>query len=161
MLSQGLIIFSIGEGVASTAGAYSKMISTFSGEVSWTQKIKSNVINLLSILNIRDSIVDESYAFVSVMSNISKGLMVFGAAEVWTTLTSTFRSIVSSIFGGDSLIDQLLVLSNRSEDLMRASEAIAKIGPAFKSLQSLDAFKGLKFNIKAFSEDLLQASHNI
>ena len=151
-IGAGLVAFAIGEGAAGTAGAISK----FSDGGNFGEKIKKEVVTILSILNDPNVSKERAIEFNSVMGSISKGLIKFATGSFVSDLGAAAGAILGFFTGSDSPIVSMLSLAKNQDKLFLASEAIDKLTISLGNINRL-TFNGSKLNMKAFAEDLVES----
>lgn len=134
-LATGLSVFAVGQ-------AASGIASTIS-DPNWTQTIKSNVANLLSITDMLDGGGEDSKAgrFAAGMTKIAAGLLAFTGSKAIGQLANVGEKVLG-FFGVDSPFDQIMEVADQSDKLTKGANAIEKIGDALSKFASIDVSAG-------------------
>jgi hypothetical protein len=158
-LAAGLVAFAIGKGASGAAEAVTK----FSGggkEGDFADRIKKQVVTLLSILN--DPNVDQKKAdsFSSIMGTISQGLLKFSGGTFLSGLAGAATKVMSFLTGSKSPVQQMTTIAKNAEQLKQGAIAIGAISENLDKVGNLK-FKGGDLGIQDFAEDLLKAIPDI
>jgi len=147
-LGLGMAAFALGEGA--------NAIAQFASSEDWAEKIKKNVVTLLSIVDAEG--VDQSKAneFVLVMGKISAGLMAFSAGKLVDSLVGAGSAILNFITGNESPVEQMMKIADRADELNTGADALDRIRGALSGLGNLK-FDGSDLGLEEFAEDLMKA----
>jgi hypothetical protein len=134
-IGTGLAAFGIGKTAAAIADTISKS--------DWTQTIKQNVVDLLSITDILDGGGEDSKAgrFAAGMGKIAAGLLAFTGSKAIGQLANVGEKVLG-FFGVDSPFDQIMDVADNSGKLMLGASAIEKIADALDKFGSIDVSAG-------------------
>jgi len=134
-IGTGLAAFGIGKTAAAIADTISKS--------DWTQTIKQNVVDLLSITDMLDGDGEDSKAgrFAAGMSKVAAGLLAFTGSKAIGQLANVGEKVLG-FFGADSPFDQIMDVADNSDKLMKGANAIEKIGDALSKFSSIEVSAG-------------------
>jgi hypothetical protein len=147
-LGAGLVAFSVGQGVASAVAVFEKE--------GWTDKIKENVKNLLSITSEEGINETKAEEFSTVMGKLSAGLIKFSASKLADSLAGVGAGILNFISGNESPVTQMMKIADKSDQLTKGADALDRIRGALGGLSDLK-FDGSDLNITDMAEDLVKA----
>jgi len=151
-ISAGLLAFSTAGGATSIMDALSDWISPGEGRQNWTEEVKKNVNNLLSIVESPEKFENAS-KFSVAMGSISAGLLKFSGANFVTGLTNAAEAIISFFTGQDNAFDEVMKVADKADDLEKGSRAVDSLTVSIEKLGKLK-FDGSTLNMKRFAEDL-------
>jgi hypothetical protein len=146
----------IGLGLAAfSAGQAAAAVAKFISADDWTQTIKDNVKNLLSITT---EGYDQKKAdeFSSVMGTISAGLLKFSGSNLGASLAGAASGILNFLSGKESPIEEMMNIANKADKLEKGANALDRIAGALSKISGLN-FQGSKLGISAMAEDLLKS----
>ena len=134
-IAAGLSAFAVGKSAAAIADTISKS--------DWTQTIKQNVTDLLSITDMLDGGGEDSKAgrFAAGMGKIAAGLLAFTASKAIGQLANVGEKVLG-FFGVDSPFDQIMGVADNSDKLMKGANAIEKIAGALEKFSSIEVSTG-------------------
>ena len=134
-IGAGLAAFGVGKTAAAIADTISKS--------DWTQTIKQNVVDLLSITDMLDGDGEDSKAgrFAAGMSKIAMGLLAFTGSKAIGQLANVGEKVLG-FFGVDSPFDQIMDVADNSGKLMLGANAIEKIADALSKFSSIEVSAG-------------------
>jgi len=134
-IGAGLAAFGIGK----TAAAIADTISSS----DWTQTIKQNVADLLSITDMLDGDGEDSKAgrFAAGISKIALGLLAFTGSKAIGQLANVGEKVLG-FFGADSPFDQIMDVADNSNKLMMGANAIERIAGALSKFSSIEVSAG-------------------
>jgi len=134
-IGAGLAAFGVGKTAAAIADTISKS--------DWTQTIKQNVVDLLSITDMLDGDGEDSKAgrFAAGMSKIAMGLLAFTGSKAIGQLANVGEKVLG-FFGVDSPFDQIMDVADNSGKLMLGASAIEKIADALSKFSSIEVSAG-------------------
>lgn len=160
MLADGgafmLAMTGIGAGlVAFSAGQAAAAIAQFVSDENWTETIKNNVKNLISITDEEIS-PEKAAVFSDTMGTMAAGLLKFSGGNFLSSLLDGAAAVVNFISGGEGPVQQMLNVAERQEDLNKGADALDRIRYALRGLGEL-RFDGGDLGIEDFAEDLLKA----
>ena len=147
-IGAGLIAFSAGEGFAAAVGFFS------GGDT--IDNIKENVNKAISILENEDINEEKATELKTVLQTIGEALSGFASGNFAASLKELGSAFLNFLSGGESPIDEMLKLSENSEELTMAADALTKLSTALGNISQLD-FDGSKLNMQDFAEDLTNA----
>ena len=153
-IGAGLLAFSAGAGAASISDAIGDWITEGEGRQSWSEQVKTNVKNLLSIVDDADE--GKATSFVAAMGQISAGLVAFSAANFVGGLADATASIIGFFTGSESPFSQIKMVADQAEELEKGAMAVDSLTASIEKLGQLK-FDGSSINMKAFAEDLASA----
>jgi len=135
-IGAGLAAFGVGKTAAAIADTISKS--------DWTQTIKQNVVDLLSITDMLDGDGEDSKAgrFAAGMSKIAVGLLAFSGSKFLGSLANSAEKVLNFITGSESPIAQVMEIANKSDDLMKGANALEKIADSLGKFGSIDVSDG-------------------
>jgi len=146
----------IGFGLAAFgAGQAATAVAQFISSDDWTQRIKDNVKNLLSITaeGYDQKKADE---FSSVMGTISAGLLKFSGSTFVSSLAGAASGILNFLSGKESPIEEMMNIANKADKLEKGANALDRIAGALSKISGLN-FQGTKLGISEMAEDLLKS----
>ena len=146
----------IGLGLAAfSAGQAAAAVAKFISSDDWTQTIKDNVKNLLSITS---EGYDQKKAdeFSSVMGTISAGLIKFSGGNLVSSLAGAASGILNFLSGKESPIEEMMNIANKADKLEKGANALDKIAGALSKISGLN-FNGSDLGISEMAEDLLKS----
>ena len=146
----------IGLGLAAfSAGQAAAAVAQFISSDDWTQTIKDNVKNLLSITS---EGYDQKKAdeFSSVMGTISAGLLKFSGGNLVSSLANAASGILNFLSGKESPIEEMMNIANKSDKLEKGANALDRIAGALSKISGLN-FQGSELGISEMAEDLLKS----
>lgn len=146
----------IGLGLAAfSAGQAAAAVAQFISSDDWTQTIKDNVKNLLSITS---EGYDQKKAdeFSSVMGTISAGLLKFSGSTFVSSLAGAASGILNFLSGKESPIEEMMNIANKADKLEKGANALDRIAGALSKISGLN-FQGTKLGISEMAEDLLKS----
>jgi hypothetical protein len=146
----------IGLGLAAfSAGQAAAAVAQFISSDDWTQTIKDNVKNLLSITT---EGYDQKKAdeFSSVMGTISAGLLKFSGGNLVSSLAGAASGILNFLSGKESPIEEMMNIANKADKLEKGANALDRIAGALSKISGLN-FQGTKLGISEMAEDLLKS----
>lgn len=146
----GLAAFGIGSATAGLGDAIAK----FSMGDDWTQTIKDNVINLVSVTD--EVSADKAKEFSTAMGLVSAGLLKFSGGSFGSAFLEAGANILNFLSGGKSPIEQMMEVGSNAEKLNKGADALDRIQIALGKLSGLK-FSGSKLGITEMAEDLLEA----
>ena len=149
-LGLGLAAFGIGSAVAGLGDAIAK----FSMGTDWTQTIKDNVINLVSVTD--DVSAEKAKEFSNAMGLVSAGLLKFSGGSFGSAFLEAGANILNFLTGGKSPIEQMMEVGDNADKLNKGADALDRIQIALGKLGGLK-FSGSKLGITEMAEDLLSA----
>ena len=150
-IGAGLIAFSAGAGAASVSDAIADWITEGEGRQSWSQQVKDNVTNLLSIVDDADE--GKATSFVAAMGQISAGLVAFSGANFVGSLTTAGAAIIGFFTGTESPFSQIKMVAEQAEELEKGAAAVDSLTGSIEKLGQLQ-FDGSSINMREFAEDL-------
>tara|TARA_Y100000004_G_C8951392_1_gene428680 strand:- start:159 stop:2162 length:2004 start_codon:yes stop_codon:yes gene_type:complete len=161
-IAAGLLAFATAGGATSIVDVISDWISPGEGRQNWTEEVKKNVKNILSIVD--DDVVgedqksklDRAKDFAKVMGSISLGLTAFAGANFVTGLTNAAEAILSFFTGQDNAFDEVMKIAEKADDLEKGANAVDSLTLSIEKLGRLK-FDGSTIRMKAFAEDLAAA----
>jgi hypothetical protein len=151
-----LAMAGIGLGLAAfSAGQAAAAVAKFISADDWTQTIKDNVKNLLSITS---EGYDQKKAdeFSSVMGTISAGLLKFSGGNLVSSLAGAASGILNFLSGKESPIEEMMNIANKADKLEKGANALDRIAGALSKISGLN-FNGSDLNIADMAEDLLKS----
>lgn len=151
-----LAMAGIGLGLAAfSAGQAAAAVAQFISSDDWTQTIKDNVKNLLSITT---EGYDQKKAdeFSSVMGTISAGLLKFSGGNLVSSLAGAASGILNFLSGKESPIEEMMNIANKADKLEKGANALDKIAGALSKISGLN-FNGSDLGISEMAEDLLKS----
>ena len=158
LIGAGLVAFSLGKGAAGAAEAVNRFagIGQEGGGKSFAEKIKSEVVTLLSVLD--EPGVDQKKAddFSKIMGTIAAGLVKISAGKLIGSLASAASGVLNFLSGSDSPIQEVMKLAAKSEDLTKGAKAMSQIGDGLDKMAALK-FDGSEVNVEEFAEDLMKS----
>ena len=158
-IAAGLVAFAIGKGASGVAEAVTK----FSGggkEGDFADRIKKQVVTLLSILDHPSVDQKKADSFSSIMSTIADGLTSFAGGTFLSGLAGAATKVMSFLTGTESPIQQMEKIAKNAVELEKGATAIGSISENLDKVGNLK-FKGGDLGIEEFAEDLLQSIPNI
>jgi len=134
-IGTGLAAFGVGKAAAGIADTISRS--------DWTQTIKQNVIDLLSLTDMLDGDGEDSKAgrFAAGMSKIAAGLLAFSGSKFLGSLANAAEGVLNFVTGSESPITQVMKIADKSDKLMKGANALEKITNA------LDKFSGIEVSV--------------
>ncbi len=151
-IGAGLLAFAAAGTGTSMLDALSDWISPGEGRGNWTEEVKNNVGNILSIVE-NPNAVEKSDNFVTAMGKISGGLLAFAGTEFVGTLTAAGQGILSFFTGAESPFSQIMRVAEEAENLEKGANAVDSLTGSIEKLGMLN-FDGSSINMSAFAEDL-------
>ena len=150
-IAAGLIAFGTAGTATSVMDALSDWISPGEGRQNWTEELKKNVKNVLSIVDLANE--GKATQFVSAMAQISAGLVAFAGANFIGGLTNAATAILNFFTGAESPFDQIMKVADNADPLEKGADAVDSLTVSIEKLGKLK-FNGSKINMKAFALDL-------
>ena len=150
-IALGLAAFAYGKGIEGGATAIQGALSYFTGEEPFADRIYNEVSTLLSITSLANE--GQATSFVSAMSQISAGLLAFGAGELVGTLASAGASIVKFFTGAESPFDQIRTIADNADELTMGADALDRLSASLANIGRLQ-FDGSNLNLREFANDL-------
>lgn len=151
-IAGGLLAFATAGTATSVMDALSDWMSPGEGRQNWTEEVKNNVQNILSIVE-NPNAVEKSNNFVTAMGKISGGLLAFAGTEFVGTLTAAGQGILSFFTGAESPFSQIMKVADEAENLEKGANAVDSLTGSIEKLGMLN-FDGSSINMSAFAEDL-------
>ena len=150
-IAAGLIAFGTAGTATSVMDALSDWITPGEGRQNWTEELKKNVKNVLSIVDLANE--GKATQFVSAMGQISAGLVAFAASKFVTGLTNAAEAILSFFTGQDNAFDEIMKVAANADPLEKGADAVDSLTVSIEKLGKLK-FDGRRINMKAFALDL-------
>jgi hypothetical protein len=150
-IGAGLLAFSVGAGASSVSDAIADWITEGEGRQNWSEQVKTNVKNLLSIVDDADE--GKATSFVAAMAQISAGLVAFSAANFVDGLLGAATGILNFFRGDDSAFAQIKLVADQAEELEKGAAAVNSLTNSIEKLGAL-RFDGSRINMREFAEDL-------
>jgi len=150
-LGGGLAAFGIGTGAAAISDFIADWAADGKGRQNWTEELKKNVRNVLSIVDMANE--GKAFKFAAAMGTISAGLVAFASATFITGLTNAAEAILSFFTKQDNAFDQIMRVAENADDLHRGAVAVDSLTTSIDKLGKLK-FDGRTINMKAFALDL-------
>ena len=158
LIGAGLVAFSLGKGAAGAAEAVNRFagIGQKGGGKSFAEKIKSEVVTLLSVLD--EPGVDQKKAddFSKIMGTIAAGLVKISAGKLIGSLAGAASGVLNFLRGSKSPIQEVMNLAAKSEDLTKGAIAMSQIADGLDKMAALK-FEGSDIEIDDFAKDLVAA----
>lgn len=142
-LVTGLAIFSIGKVGSSVIDGFTKVIDFFTGSKPFAERIYNEVAQLMKIFEI-PVIESRSFlgtGFAGVMGEIAAGIAAFTAIKGIDALAGIGTSIIRFFTGEEGVVNQLLTLTDRSDELEKVGTSLKTIAQALSDLSF--AFQGI------------------
>ena len=133
----GLAVFGGGAAIAGFAEGLAK----FTGNEDFAQTVKDRVITLVSIadeLSDGDGPTSKAGMFAAGMAKIGLGLTAFATGGFVGTLANVGTEILGFFTGADSPFDQIMMIADKSDQLLSGATALERISEA------LSAFAGIQ-----------------
>ena len=150
-IGAGLLAFSVGAGASSVSDAIADWITEGEGRQNWSEQVKTNVQNLLSIVDDADE--GKATSFVAAMAQISAGLVAFSGANFVGALADAGAAIIGFFTGAESPFEQIKTVADQAEELERGAAAVDSLTNSIEKLGAL-RFDGSRINMREFAEDL-------
>jgi hypothetical protein len=150
-IAAGLAAFGIGTGANALADLLADWVAEGEGRQNWTEELKKNVRNVLSIVDIANE--GKAFKFAAAMGTISAGLVAFAGATFITGLTKAAEAILSFFTKQDNAFDQIMRVAENADDLEKGAAAVDSLTASIDRLGKLQ-FDGRRINMKAFALDL-------
>ena len=150
-LATGLAAFGIGTGTNALADLLADWAVEGEGRQNWTEELKKNVKNVLSIVDLANE--GKATQFVSAMAQISAGLVAFATAEFIGALGNATKKILAFFTGAESPFEQIMKVADNADPLEKGADAVDSLTVSIEKLGKLK-FDGRRINMKAFALDL-------
>tara|TARA_B100001094_G_scaffold263500_1_gene265123 strand:+ start:97 stop:1869 length:1773 start_codon:yes stop_codon:yes gene_type:complete len=145
----------LGFGVASATVGLADFLADWAadgkGRQDWTEELKKNVKNVLSITDLTNE--GKADQFVKGLVKISGGLLAFATAEFLGALVSASKNILAFFFKAESPFEQIMKVAKNADDLEKGATAVDSLTVSLDKLGKLK-FRGDRINMKEFALDL-------
>ena len=156
-LGLGLAAFAVGGGFATMAD----VISDWGSESgNWTQDVKDNVLNLLSIgdeLGGYSATFADTGTFLATMTGIALGLGVFSGAGFVTAIVDAGSKLMRFLTGTESPIDQIRDIARNADELEKGASALERIAGALETFGNINLSGVKDLDFTTLSRNLGQA----
>lgn len=132
----GLAAFALGKGAEGVVEGMDEAIAYFTEDQGFAERIKTQVMTLLSIPSLADPNAAESFS--NVMGSLSLGLMKFAGGNLVGSLANATEAIIGFFTGSESPFEQIRLIASDADNLMKAADAIDKIAGALEKFGSID-----------------------
>jgi len=160
-ISAGLLAFATAGGATSVMDAIGDWLEPGEGRGNWTNEVKSNVANILSITEGKNADgktkIQAAQDFIKAMGIISGGLLVFSTSQFIASLQGVGTKILSFFGGKESPMGSVMMISENADRLDKGAKALDSVGVSLEKLGKLN-FAGGNFQFKEFAEDLAAAT---
>jgi hypothetical protein len=137
-----LAAFGIGSGIASFA------------KPDFATSIKDNVVTLASITS--DISQEKAEQFSETMGSLAAGLLKFSGGNFLSSIMDAGAKLVNFLTGGESPIEQMMTIADKSEQLNKGADSLERIQGALSGLSAIK-FDGADLGLEEMAEDLMRA----
>ena len=137
-----LAAFGIGSGIASFA------------KPDFATSIKDNVVTLASITS--DISQEKAEQFSETMGSLAAGLLKFSGGNFLSSIMDAGAKLVNFLTGGESPIEQMMTIADKSEQLNKGADSLERIQGALSGLSAIK-FDGADLNLEDMAQDLMKA----
>ena len=146
-----LATFGVGGGITSLADFLGDWAADGEGRQDWTEELKKNVKNVLSITDLTNE--GKADQFVAGLVKISGGLLAFATAEFLGVLASATQKILAFFTGAESPFENIMKVAKNADDLEKGANAVDSLTVSLDKLGKLK-FRGDSIKMKEFALDL-------
>ena len=118
--------------------------------------IKTDVTNLMSILEDPNIDVAKSTNFKTILTDVGDALQRYSTSGFLSGLADVGTSMLSFLRGNESPIAEMLTIGEEADSLERGADALDRISESLGRIANL-TFSGDDIKIKEFALDLLAA----
>ena len=157
LIGAGLLAFSYGKGAAGVAEAINRFAGIGQeGDKSFAQKIKDEVVTLLSIPDEKNVDMAKVIEFDKVMVGLSAGLLVFTTTKFLGALVEGAAGVMRFLTGTKSPVAEMISIADSADDLTKGADALDRLTESLEKIAGL-SFDGSDLKMKEFAEDLLES----
>ena len=157
LIGLGLVAFSAGKAASGTAEIVNRLAGIGTeGDKSFAQKIKEEVVTLLSIVDLENVNMAKADLFSDIMGTLSVGMLKFSASDFIGSLAAGTGAVIGFLTGTKSPVTEMINIANKADDLTKGADALDKISESLSKIGNLN-FNGNKIKIKEFAKDLIES----